>query len=57
MLTGIDVRHTVMVALEVQRARRDDALERLDRRERRARTRRKIAVRVQEMAHDGLLEA
>ena len=40
MLLGIDIGHAVMVALEMQRARRDDAFERLERRARAAGARR-----------------
>src|SRR5205823_5967570 len=56
VLLGIDVGRATVAAVVVQAARRDDALQRFDRRERRTGAGREIAVGLAEVAHDRLLE-
>src|SRR5262249_60896248 len=53
---GTDVRRPAVAADVGQRARGDEPLERLDRRERRARAGREIAVRAPDVAHDRRFE-
>src|SRR3979409_1532546 len=57
VLLRIDVGRAAVAADVVQAARGDDAFQRLDRGERRARSRREIAVRAPDVAHHRLLEA
>src|SRR4051812_17801376 len=57
VLLRIDVGRAAVVADVVQRARRDDPFERLDRGVRHAGSRREVAVGAHDMAHDRRLEA